>query len=88
MSERGDDLDTRTGERDDDLDTRPSGMTVREEERRLDARRRGEPDPDDQNLSGDRTVSERNERETVVGGHGHGGEIDLEIEEIERNRNR
>jgi hypothetical protein len=88
MSERGDDQDTFAAERDDDLDTRPSGMTIREEERRIEALRRGDPDPDDENLSGEGTVSERNEHETVVGGHGHGGALDLEIEQIESDRNR
>lgn len=73
-------------EREDFEDTRPSGMTVREEERRAEARRRGEPDPDLREISGKGTVSERIERETVVGGHGHGGLIDLEIDEIEKDQ--
>jgi hypothetical protein len=61
-------------------DARPTGMTVREEERRAEARRRGETDPADRNVSGRGTVSERIERESVAGGHGHGGQLDLEIE--------
>lgn len=67
-------------ERDEFDDTRPTGMTVREEERRAEARRRGDADPDVPDVSGSGTVSERIERESVVGGHGHGGLVDLELE--------
>ena len=59
-------------------DTRPSGMTIREKERRDEARAKGDPDPDAQDVSGAGTVSEKIERESVTGGHGHGGALDLE----------
>lgn len=32
------------------------------------------------NPAGDNTVSGRSDRDTVVGGHGHGGAIDMEID--------
>jgi len=69
-------------EREGYADTRPSGMVVREEERRQRARLHGEsPDPAASNPSGEGTVSAEIEQESVVGGHGHGGELDLEVQE-------
>jgi hypothetical protein len=65
-------------------DQRPTGMVVREVERREEARRRGDPDPDVQDVSGAGTVSERIERESVTGGHGHGGQLDMEIQQLEK----
>jgi len=54
-------------------------MTVREDERRRLARAKGEPTPEEQHPSGERTVSDKIERESVIGGHGHGGSLDEEI---------
>lgn len=65
-------------------DSRPAGMTVREEERRREAQRRGDLDSDAANISGEGTVSDKIEREAVAGGHGHGGELDVEIEKLEK----
>jgi hypothetical protein len=66
-------------EREGYADTRPTGMTVREQERRQRARAHGESgDPAEDNPSGEGTVSQKIERETVIGTHGHGGEWDLE----------
>jgi hypothetical protein len=59
-------------------DTRPSGMTVREQERRRRGRAGKAPDQELDNPSGEGTVSAKNERESVVGGHGHGGELELQ----------
>lgn len=59
-------------------DTRPTGMTVREQEREQQRERTGEPGPDTADPSGAGTVSEEIERESVTGGHGHGGELELE----------
>ena len=69
-------------------DQRPSGMVVREAERREEARRRGDPDPEVQDVSGAGTVSERIERESVTGGHGHGGQLDMEIQQMEKDLKR
>jgi hypothetical protein len=76
------DQDT-TPDREGYEDTRPTGMTVREQERRNEARRRRDPDPEVQDVSGTGTVSDKIEQEMVTGGHGHGGIDDLEIEKIE-----
>ena len=65
-------------------DQRPTGMVVREAERQAEARRRGDPDPAVQDVSGAGTVSERIERESVTGGHGHGGQLDIEIQQMEK----
>ena len=65
-------------------DQRPTGMVVRQAERRAEAARQGDPDPDVQDVSGAGTVSERIEREMVTGGHGHGGELDLELQRLEK----
>lgn len=69
-------------------DRRPTGMTVREAERRAEAARRGDPDPAVQDVSGEGTVSDKIERESVTGSHGHGGEIDREIQRLEKETNR
>ena len=68
-------------------DQRPSGMTVREAERQAEAQRRGDPDPEVQDVSGAGTVSEKIEREMVTGGHGHGGVTEMEIEQLEKELN-
>lgn len=68
-------------EREGYADTRPSGMTVREHEREERRRVSGELGPDAADPSGSGTVSEQIERETVVGGHGHGGALDLDLAE-------
>jgi len=69
-------------------DQRPTGQIVREEERRVEARRRGDPAPDLRDVSGAGTVSEKIEREMVAGGHGHSGELELELEQIEKESER
>jgi hypothetical protein len=59
----------------------PSGMTVRERERRVVRQRRGEPEPEAVNPSGQGTVSEHLLRQSVVGGTGQGGGLDQDVQE-------
>jgi len=48
--------------------------------RRQDQGDEGLADREQDDPAGENTVSGKSDRDSVVGGHGHGGEIDLEID--------
>lgn len=50
-------------------------------ERRQERSEEGLDDREQDNPGGTNTASGRAERESVVGGHGHGGELEMQLEE-------
>ena len=49
-------------------------------ERRQDQSEAGLDEREQDNPAGDNTVSGKADRESAVGGHGHGGELDLQLD--------